>query len=142
LVIFDFEIDIPVFLSYISFMENKILIIEDSITNNDLLKTVFELQGWHVTQAFDGNQGMFFLQNKPFDLAVIDLQLPHVHGTEIIDLTLAQPVHPEIVVYSSSLQEHPELSCKPVFALCPKPMNIMDLVDICRKALTKSANKN
>ena len=123
-------------------MENKILIIEDNITNNNLMRTAFEMQGWHVTQAFDGKQGIFFLQQNTFNLAIIDLQLPHVHGTEIVDLTLSQPAHPEIIVYSASLRDHPELNSKPVFALCEKPMNILQLVDVCKKALRAAAGNN
>lgn len=122
-------------------MKNKIFVIEDNIQNNNLMKTALEMQGFQVTQAFDGKQGMFYLQNNSFQLAIVDLQLPHVHGTEIIDLTLSKPVHPEIIVYSSSIDKHPELKTKPLFAVCQKPMSILKFVDICKEAINKSSTR-
>jgi PAS domain S-box-containing protein len=62
----------------------KILIADDSDILNNLMKDVFEENGYEVVQAFDGIEcKAVFMQNQP-DLAIIDVQMPKLDGMEVL----------------------------------------------------------
>lgn len=122
-------------------MNNRVLIIEDNLINNEVLKSGLELKGFQVTQAFDGQQGMKLIHEMPFDLAVVDLDLPVIHGTKIIKSLENKPAPPEIIVFSGRTFEFPEANSPRVFAVCEKPMPLWDFIAVCIKATEKPLNK-
>ena len=65
-------------------MENKrILIIEDQDEIAQLLKLHLSDLGAQVTHAADGTQGMQLALSQPWDLLLLDIQLPGPSGLEI-----------------------------------------------------------
>ncbi len=62
----------------------RLLIIEDDQTLRETLAKQLEAQGFAVEQAADGREGQYQALEYPIDLAIIDLGLPEVTGTDII----------------------------------------------------------
>jgi len=62
----------------------RLLIIEDDLTLRETLATSLSEAGFAVEQAADGKEGLYFAQEYPIDLAIIDLGLPGMSGLEII----------------------------------------------------------
>jgi len=62
----------------------RLLVIEDDVTLRETLATSLLEAGFAVEQAADGKEGLYFAQEYPIDLAIIDLGLPEVSGLEII----------------------------------------------------------
>jgi len=62
----------------------RILIIEDEAQLLEQLKNRFKTEGYSVDIAADGEEGLYFGQEYPIDLAVIDLGLPKKTGMEVI----------------------------------------------------------
>ena len=62
----------------------KILIAEDEVQINDLIKKNLCLVGHECTQVFDGNSAVDAALTGHFDLIVLDVMLPGVSGFEII----------------------------------------------------------
>ncbi len=61
-----------------------ILIADDSDILNNMLKDVFELNGFRVVQAFDGEECKnAFLEEDP-DIALIDIHMPKIEGIELL----------------------------------------------------------
>jgi CheY-like chemotaxis protein len=60
----------------------RILVAEDSLTNLAIASTLLERWGHRVTQAGDGNQALAAVLAEPFDLVMMDLQMPGVDGLE------------------------------------------------------------
>ena len=62
----------------------RILLIEDDETLRETLASRLAGEGFAVEQAADGREGLYFAQEYPVDLAIIDLGLPEMSGLEII----------------------------------------------------------
>ena len=63
----------------------NILIIEDNLEINNLIKETLEKQGYLCTQAFSGTEGLLHIEMKKFDLVVLDLMLPGLMGERFIE---------------------------------------------------------
>jgi two-component system response regulator PhoP len=62
----------------------RVLLVEDDQSLNCSLVAQFEEAGYKVDSALDGREGLYFAQEYPIDLAVIDLGLPSLSGVELI----------------------------------------------------------
>lgn len=62
----------------------RLLVIEDDDTLRESLAAKLTESGFAVEQAADGREGLYFAQEYPIDLAIIDLGLPEMSGLDII----------------------------------------------------------
>jgi two-component system response regulator PhoP len=62
----------------------RLLVIEDDDTLRETLAQKLGDAGFAVEQAADGKEGLYFAEEYPIDLAIIDLGLPEISGLEII----------------------------------------------------------
>ncbi len=62
----------------------RLLVIEDDATLRESLAQKLTAAGFAVEQAADGKEGLYFAQEYPIDLAIIDLGLPGMSGLDII----------------------------------------------------------
>jgi len=62
----------------------RLLVIEDDVTLRESLAQKLVDAGFAVEQAADGREGLYFAQEYPIDLAIIDLGLPEISGLDII----------------------------------------------------------
>jgi len=62
----------------------RVLVVEDDHSLNGSLVSQFEAAGYTVSSAEDGREGLYYAQEYPIDLAVIDLGLPELSGVELI----------------------------------------------------------
>jgi two-component system response regulator PhoP len=62
----------------------RLLLIEDDVTLRETLAQKLVEAGFAVEQAADGTEGLYFAQEYPIDLAIIDLGLPGMSGLDII----------------------------------------------------------
>ncbi|MBN1521525.1 MAG: response regulator [Candidatus Aureabacteria bacterium] len=65
---------------------SKILIIDDSPTIIDLLRTVLTSGGHEVLTANDGVTGLNLAKEKRPDLIILDIMLPKMNGYEVCNL--------------------------------------------------------
>jgi len=63
-------------------MNNKVLIIEDDISISEMVKNYLIKDGFIVTTAFNGEEGIVKYLNDDFDLIVLDLMMPKLDGME------------------------------------------------------------
>ena len=63
----------------------KVLIIEDSPTMLRGLKDNFEIKGYRVKTANDGEKGLKAALNENPDIIILDIMLPKINGYEICD---------------------------------------------------------
>ena len=62
----------------------RVLVIEDDQVLRDSLVEQLGAAGFATEQAADGREGLYFAQEYPVDLAIIDLGLPEISGLDII----------------------------------------------------------
>lgn len=63
---------------------NKILIIEDDMTINRLLRSVIEKSGYVVDNAYNGTDGLAMGLHGDYSLILLDLMLPEKTGEDIV----------------------------------------------------------
>ena len=62
----------------------RLLVIEDDETLRESLAEKLREAGFAVEQAADGKEGLYYAEEYPIDLAIIDLGLPEMSGLDII----------------------------------------------------------
>lgn len=67
-------------------MNNNILIIEDDVSISDMVKNYLIKDGFSVTTAFDGEEGVVKFLNDDFDLIILDLMLPKLDGLDTMKI--------------------------------------------------------
>ena len=58
----------------------KILIVDDDVTNRDILTTRLESAGYEIAEAVNGEEGVNLAQQMPPDLIILDVMMPKVDG--------------------------------------------------------------
>lgn len=76
----------------------NLLIIEDDIEINELLKSFLEGEGYCVTSAFDGKSALEFYQNNHFDLILLDLMIPKISGLSVMKRIRSNSIVPIIII--------------------------------------------
>ncbi len=76
--------------------EYSILIIDDEASIRETLEALLELEGYRVEMAIDGEAGLGRIEQRAYDLVLLDLALPGKNGIEI--LTLIRESAPELPV--------------------------------------------
>lgn len=86
-----------------------VLIAEDNPVNQKVTRRILEYAGHTVTVVADGEEALDKLQAEPFDLVIVDLNMPKVSGLEVIKLhrmaTLGERRTPVIVLSADAMPE-------------------------------------
>jgi CheY-like chemotaxis protein/nitrogen-specific signal transduction histidine kinase len=61
----------------------RVLLAEDNPVNRMLAVRLLEREGFQVVVACDGREALSALETNPFDLALVDIQMPGVDGFEV-----------------------------------------------------------
>jgi CheY-like chemotaxis protein len=115
----------------------RILVIEDTLDNMDLICLILERAGHQVIRAYDGTQGVTMaLQHQP-DLVLLDLALPDKDGFAVAKELKSDILTKHIPIIAISAHAMPEFKAKALEAGCvafiPKPFSL--------KALNKEVNR-
>ena len=81
----------------------EILVVDDVEANRDLLARRVAKEGHVVTLAENGREAMEKLRTQPFDLVLLDIQMPEMNGYQVLEQVKADPAlrHIPIVVVSA-----------------------------------------
>ena len=115
----------------------EILIAEDNAINQFVLTEMLEDLGHHVVVAGDGREALRRLEERPFDLVLMDCRMPEMDGFEATrriraSKTITQP--PIVAVTATTIQEELDACLQAgMDAVLTKPIRIKEL----RRALDK-----
>jgi len=65
-------------------MEKNILIVDDSESIREILKSLLDKEGYTITTANNGSEALKISSNNQFDLIMTDLHMPKMDGIEFI----------------------------------------------------------
>lgn len=65
-------------------MNRPILVVEDDRLVRESLYEILNLEGYDVSLAQDGREGLDRLESRPFDVALVDMRLPESSGIEFL----------------------------------------------------------
>lgn len=64
---------------------NRILIVEDESSISDMTKLCLTKNGYHCDTACNGTKAAKLIEEKRYDLVLLDIMLPDIDGYELID---------------------------------------------------------
>ena len=110
-------------------MGKKILLLEDNVLNCELVTDILEMEGYTVTAAGNGTDGLALLESETFDLILTDINLPKTDGIEF--LTRARKISGEhciILAMTSNSTTRDGKSFEEVGfdGFIPKPFKVTD----------------
>lgn len=110
--------------------QRRVLIVDDEQAVGQILERFFASRGFSVAMVFSGEQGLARLQEGAFDVVLIDILLPGIHGLEV--LKQAKQRFPKAKVAMITGLDDEELRAKArvhgADAYVTKPFNFSDLV--------------
>ena len=79
----------------------KILIVEDDSKTAQALQRGFAIEGYEVSVAFDGQQGLDLLSEQQFDALVLDWMMPRKDGIEVLRALNAFERKPQVLLLTA-----------------------------------------
>ena len=119
----------------------KLLIVDDEAAYREVLKAIFEDEGYSVATANDGRSALAHLKSKKCDLIISDVRMPDIDGIAL--LAKARETQPDVgVVLMTAFGTI--ATAREAFRLgaddfIQKPFNNEELKVIVRRALEKQA---
>ena len=79
----------------------RVLIVEDSATLRESLRTGLSREGFAVDVAGDGRAGLVYARNNPYDVLVLDLMLPELDGMGVLEGLRDKRDRPHVLVLTA-----------------------------------------
>ena len=106
---------------------SSLLVVDDNSMNRIMLSRYITKLGYQATLAENGRQALEKLQGEPFDLVLLDVQMPEMDGYQVLEHLKADPRLRDIPVIMISAVEELEsvVRCIELGAqdYLPKPFN-------------------
>jgi len=117
--------------------ETPILVIEDEPPIRKLLRTSLTAQGYRIIEAENGKEGLASLRRDRPDLIILDLGLPDLNGSDVIQQIRSSGSKIPIVILSSRGDEKGKVEALDLGAddYVTKPFGMAELVARIRAAL-------
>jgi DNA-binding NtrC family response regulator len=119
--------------------KGRILVADDDSQIRMLLRDRLEASGYPIRVAEDGLQALEFARSDDFDAILLDLQMPGMHGLEVLrHLQAERPEITVIVLTAFGTVEHAVEAMKlGAYDFLPKPCNPEHVLLTVRKALER-----
>jgi PAS domain S-box-containing protein len=78
--------------------DQKILIIDDSPKNIQVVANFLQNEGYDLSFATDGKEAMSILSKESFDLILLDVVMPEIDGFAVCSRISSDPVHKDIPI--------------------------------------------
>lgn len=104
-------------------MSKRALCIDDDAPIRELLKDVLSEQGFEVTTAIDGAEGLKAFKKTPFELVVTDLLVPKLDGIRLAEeIRAIDPAAKILVITAITHSLAKELDAAPIDGYFGKPL--------------------
>lgn len=122
----------------------RILVVDDSASNRELLRTMLEYSGHEVLEANDGEGALVLMREIALDLAILDIQMPKLDGYGVLAAMKADPALariPAMALSAFAMRRDVERGLEAGFLeYLTKPITIRQLRDaLARHLPTESA---
>ncbi|UJF22448.1 response regulator [Shewanella sp. OMA3-2] len=120
---------------------NRILLIDDDAGLSELLTQLLEMEGFAVSQAYDGQEGLTKALQTDFDLILLDVMLPQLGGFEVLKGIRKRKQTP-ILMLTARGDEIDRVIGLEIGAddYLPKPFNDRELIARIRAILRRASN--
>ena len=127
-----FDIEKIVSIIESALQKTLILVVDDSQTDRETLKTILEERGYGVVTASSGAEALAMVKEKRFDIIFLDVRLPDIDGVEFFEQVKA--IDPEVAVIMMTGYSEAELMQKVIshgaYTCIYKPFNVDKVVSL------------
>lgn len=121
--------------------KNEILVVDDELISQNMIKTALANAGYSVVTASNGMEGIKLATERLPNLIVLDIMMPDIDGGEVADILRKDPKTMNIpIIFLSSLiskEEEKSGGKKDIVSFLSKPYNREKLLNEVRKYLYK-----
>ncbi len=90
----------------ISLQSKSILVVDDSIDNLEIIKLFLNSYGGDADLASDGHEAIYKIQEKRYDVILMDIEMPKMNGFQVIEkLQLMNVLTPVIALTAHAMPE-------------------------------------
>jgi DNA-binding response OmpR family regulator len=116
----------------------NILCVEDEVDIAMLLEDLLTAHGHELTSCHKGSDALPIIKKENFDMVFLDLNLPELSGSEIIDSLAKDDLLGKmnmVILTAKDLEqsEMQELKQKGVKEIMKKPMSVQEILDMVAK---------
>ncbi len=119
----------------------RVLVVDDHATNLRLITGVLESQGYSHLTADNGEAALKMLEQEPFELVLLDIQMPGLSGTEVAKRIRANPKTSSLKLIAVTALAMPgdreEILRAGFDGYVAKPFKIPELLEVVRAVLTQ-----
>lgn len=113
----------------------SLLIVDDEERFANMLAMRLNLRGCDCEVCYNGQDAIDIIQEKSFDLVLLDLRLPDIYGTDVLaGIKEINAKIPVIIVTAHGTEKDRQLCIQlGAYAFMHKPLNIEELTPILKK---------
>ncbi|MDT7605331.1 MAG: hypothetical protein QOF61_3328 [Acidobacteriota bacterium] len=121
--------------------KHRILVIEDQEDLAELYESALKKADYEVTVAYTGEEGVAEFAAKGADVVLLDMTLPEMHGTKVLEeIRNLSPGVPVVVATGETMAESREVCQRlGVQEYLAKPVDVDELLRACERALAHPA---
>lgn len=118
----------------------KILIIDDEKSIRNTLKEILSYEGYDVSEAQDGAEGIKLAEKDKFDIILSDIKMPKMDGIEVLEkLQELTPETPVVMISGhGNIETAVEAIRKGAFDYISKPLDLNRMLVTIRNAMDRS----
>ena len=108
-----------------------------------MLSSILEDEGYSVEAVDNGRQAIRTCEKLPFDVALVDINLPDVKGTELLhELKRLQPRMVKIIITGEpSVENAVKALYEKADGFVTKPFDPQEILDVIRKLIVEKQNE-
>jgi CheY-like chemotaxis protein len=113
----------------------RVLVVDDSKDLQEMLAIALPDEGFEVSSAFDGKQGLELMGELRPDVILLDLMMPEMDGLEFLSRLATLPPPPPVVAQSGFAHLGSEALRRGAHSFLAKPFSMTSLVAVLRAAI-------
>ncbi|MBI2428189.1 MAG: sigma-54-dependent Fis family transcriptional regulator [Ignavibacteriales bacterium] len=119
----------------------RILVADDEVDFRSMLQGILSGEGHTVVTAEDGSAAINALQEKTFDLALLDVRMPRVDGIEVLHFIKQQYIDTQVIMITGVNDVRMAVECMKngAFYYVTKPYSIDELFSLVDRALDQKS---
>ncbi len=115
----------------------NILVADDDPNIRLIFQKTLEREGYQVITASNGVQALESILENSFDLMILDIKMPDIHGLEVLNLVREAGNNIPIIMCSAfeGMREDFSVISSGIFDYLVKPIDLKILTSVVKKAL-------
>jgi len=119
--------------------KNRVLVVDDEPGMRDFLEIMLRKDGYEVDTASDGTEAIDRIEQKMFDLAVVDIQMPVMNGIDVLQKINEKSPETTVIMITAYASHETAIDAMKLGAYdyITKPFKIDEIKLVIKKSLEK-----